>query len=250
VTVVSLGCVELAEEELTPENSSKAVNRCIIQLSGPDAKEPSGQWGGGKDLSLILDERSLKLVSEEENLLLNSQPIHTIRVWGVGRDNGHDFAYVARDRHSRKHMCHVFRCDKAARSIANALRDICKKILIERSLAQSSSKLTTSASSILSSSGKIRTSDRVRPTSLGSKLLTKSVPAPESFPTPMEEPRKSIKAWHLGSLTVLKPSGMDIINETIDKFSTEIPRSEWKAAMVSVAPSTVSVSYMDGRDPL
>ena len=36
----------------------------------------------------------------------------------------------------------VFRCEVAARTIANALRDICKKILIERSLAQSSSKLT------------------------------------------------------------------------------------------------------------
>jgi amyloid beta (A4) precursor protein-binding family B protein 2 (Fe65-like) len=34
------------------------------------------------------------------------------------------------------------RCQVAARTIANALRDICKKILIERSLAQSSSKLT------------------------------------------------------------------------------------------------------------
>ena len=39
-------------------------------------------------------------------------------------------------------MCHVFRCQLPARTIANALRDICKKILIERSLAQSSSKLT------------------------------------------------------------------------------------------------------------
>ena len=39
-------------------------------------------------------------------------------------------------------MCHVFRCQVPARTIANALRDICKKILIERSLAQSSSKLT------------------------------------------------------------------------------------------------------------
>ncbi|CAB4069444.1 APBB2 [Lepeophtheirus salmonis] len=254
VTVISLGWVELGEEELTPENSSKAVNRCIIELSSInefESKEPLGQWGGGKELSLILDERSLKLVSEDDNLLLNSQPIHTIRVWGVGRDNGHDFAYVARDRHSRKHMCHVFRCDKQARSIANALRDICKKILIERSLAQSSSKLTTSTSSILSTdSGKIRTSDRVRPTSLGSKLLTKSVPAPESFPTPMEEPRKSIKASYLGSATVPKPCGMDIINDTIDSFLNDVPRSEWKKVMVSVAPSTVSVSYMDGRDPL
>ena len=43
---------------------------------------------------------------------------------------------------TRRHVCHVFRCQLPARTIANALRDICKKILIERSLAQSSSKLT------------------------------------------------------------------------------------------------------------
>ena len=48
-----------------------------------------------------------------------------------------DFAYVARDRVTRKHMCHVFRCDTPARTIANTLRDICKKIMIERSLQQS-----------------------------------------------------------------------------------------------------------------
>ena len=35
----------------------------------------------------------------------------------------------------------LFRCDVPARAIANALRDICKKILIERSLAQSSSRM-------------------------------------------------------------------------------------------------------------
>ena len=34
------------------------------------------------------------------------------------------------------------RCEVPARTIANTLRDICKKILIERSLAQSSSRLT------------------------------------------------------------------------------------------------------------
>ena len=51
-----------------------------------------------------------------------------------------DFAYVARDRVSRKHMCHVFRCDTPARTIANTLRDICKKIMIERSLQQNLNK--------------------------------------------------------------------------------------------------------------
>ena len=33
-------------------------------------------------------------------------------------------------------MCHVFRCDTPARHIANTLRDICKKIMLERHLEQ------------------------------------------------------------------------------------------------------------------
>lgn len=37
-------------------------------------------------------------------------------------------------------MCHVFRCDIPARTIANTLRDICKKIMIERSLQQNLAK--------------------------------------------------------------------------------------------------------------
>lgn len=51
-----------------------------------------------------------------------------------------DFAYVARDRVTKKHMCHVFRCDIPARIIANTLRDICKKIMIERSLQRNLEK--------------------------------------------------------------------------------------------------------------
>ncbi len=43
-----------------------------------------------------------------------------------------DFAYVARDRSSRRFMCHVFRCDTPARTIANTLRDICKRLMLER----------------------------------------------------------------------------------------------------------------------
>lgn len=37
-------------------------------------------------------------------------------------------------------MCHVFRCDIPARIIANTLRDICKKIMIERSLQRNLEK--------------------------------------------------------------------------------------------------------------
>ena len=52
-----------------------------------------------------------------------------------------DFAYVARDRSTRKHMCHVFRCDTPARQIANTLQDICKRIMVERSLQASTTSI-------------------------------------------------------------------------------------------------------------
>ncbi len=116
IQVQSLGCLELREDELTPENSSKAVNRCIVQLC-PDQSAPTSsqsdpedpEVGRRRSLTLELCEGSLKLVCPESRQVLSSQPIHSIRVWGVGRDNGRDFAYVARDKHTRKHLCHVFR---------------------------------------------------------------------------------------------------------------------------------------------
>lgn len=35
-----------------------------------------------------LDDRDLRLLDPDSGALLHSQPIHQIRVWGVGRDNG------------------------------------------------------------------------------------------------------------------------------------------------------------------
>jgi amyloid beta (A4) precursor protein-binding family B protein 2 (Fe65-like) len=88
--VRSLGWVEIAEEDLTPERSSKAVNKCIVDLSvgKNDLLDVVGRWGDGKDLFMDLDEGALKLIDPENLTVLNTQPIHTIRVWGVGRDNG------------------------------------------------------------------------------------------------------------------------------------------------------------------
>jgi len=199
----------------------------------------------------------LKLLQPVTGEVLNSQAIHAIRVWGVGRDNGKDFAYVSRDKVSRKHMCHVFRCKVAARTIANALRDICKKILIERSLAQSSSKLTEK---LVASDRRERTAPR--PTSLavegsqqgggqGGPARRLNRPEPhETFPTPMEEPRKIVKAWYLGSLQVSQPGGMDTINAAITELTETVPREDWKTAAVAVAPSTVQISFLDGLDPI
>ena len=42
----------------------------------------------GKDLYLNLDDHNLTLTDTADLTVLNTQPIQTIRVWGVGRDNG------------------------------------------------------------------------------------------------------------------------------------------------------------------
>ena len=235
VRVKSLGSIQLSEDSLTNENSSRAVNRCIVQLSTTEYSEDHH-----KEFILSLTEGTLKLIDPESGSVVNAQPIHTIRVWGVGRDDSRDFAYVARDKTTRCHTCHVFRCDVPARAIANKLRDICKKILIERSLTQSSAKLmdkdqlsrkdsissrssvagaateesspsTSSSSSVPAAAAAMPPgSNLIRPTHFTTKLKTKSVSrAPDSFPTPMEEPKKIIKARFIGELEVEGINGLE-----------------------------------------
>ena len=68
-----------------------------------------------------------------------------------------------------------------------------------------------------------------------------------SFPTPMEEPRKSIKAEYLGSVQVPKPMGMEMLTPAIEKLSTRVPRDRWQKVDVVVAPSTVQVVVTESR---
>ncbi|MEQ2164899.1 hypothetical protein GOODEAATRI_011544, partial [Goodea atripinnis] len=81
----------------------------------------------GKDMYLVLENNMLNLVDPMDRSVLHSQPIASIRVWGVGRDNGRDFAYVARDKNTRILKCHVFRCDTPAKAIATSLHEICSR---------------------------------------------------------------------------------------------------------------------------
>uniref|UniRef100_A0A8V0YSR0 Amyloid beta protein binding family B member 2 n=1 Tax=Gallus gallus TaxID=9031 RepID=A0A8V0YSR0_CHICK len=80
----------MAEEDLAPGKSSVAVNNCIRQLSycKNDIRDTVGIWGEGKDMYLILENDMLNLIDPMDRTVLHSQPIVSIRVWGVGRDNG------------------------------------------------------------------------------------------------------------------------------------------------------------------
>lgn len=135
--VRSLGWLEVPEEELTPDKSSKAVNAIIKQLGAAEEADLSGstntnrrrndRWGDGIDIYMDIDDECLRLIDpnkikskiveiddlctdddvvlgglaglgfggasalseeigEEDECILLEQPIHTIRMWGIGRD--------------------------------------------------------------------------------------------------------------------------------------------------------------------
>ncbi|KAM4604214.1 amyloid beta precursor protein binding family B member 2 isoform 2-T2 [Polymixia lowei] len=219
--VRSLGWVEMAEEDLAPGKSSVAVNNCIRQLSycKNDIRDTVGIWGEGKDMYLVLENNMLNLVDPMDRSVLHSQPIASIRVWGVGRDNGRDFAYVARDKNTRILKCHVFRCDTPAKAIATSLHEICSRIMTERKNAKAMA------------GGSLQ--DRMQ---AGLDLPL------QEFPTPKTELVQKFQVLYLGMLPVARPIGMDILNGAIDSLVGSISREDWVPVALNVADATVTIS--------
>ncbi|RXM31688.1 Amyloid beta A4 precursor protein-binding family B member 2 [Acipenser ruthenus] len=218
--VRSLGWVEMAEQDLAPGKSSVAVNNCIRQLSycKNDIRDTVGIWGEGKDMYLILENNMLNLVDPMDRSILHSQPIVSIRVWGVGRDNGRDFAYVARDKDTRILKCHVFRCDTPAKAIATSLHEICSRIMAERK----------NAKAVAGSSVQERVS------------VGLDVPL-QDFPTPKTELVQKFHVLYLGMLPVAKPIGMDILNGAIDSLVSASGKEDWMPVILNVADATVTL---------
>lgn len=63
----------------------------------------------------------------------------------------------------------------------------------------------------------------------------------QSFPTPMEEPKKVLRAQYLGSTQVLQAAGMEVLNDAIDKMVTSVPQDQWQSVNVAVAPSMITI---------
>ncbi|XP_044047017.1 amyloid-beta A4 precursor protein-binding family B member 2 isoform X2 [Siniperca chuatsi] len=221
--VRSLGWVEMAEEDLAPGKSSVAVNNCIRQLSycKNDIRDTVGIWGEGKDMYLVLENNMLNLVDPMDRSVLHSQPIASIRVWGVGRDNGRerDFAYVARDKNTRILKCHVFRCDTPAKAIATSLHEICSRIMTERKNAKAMAGASLQ--------------DRMQ---AGLDLPL------QEFPTPKTELVQKFQVLYLGMLPVARPIGMDILNGAIDSLISSSNREDWTPVALNVADATVTIS--------
>ncbi|GIY44739.1 protein Fe65 homolog [Caerostris extrusa] len=217
---------------------------------GNDILDIVGRWGDGKDLFMDLDDYSLRLMDTQDLTVLNTQPIHTIRVWGVGRDNGRDFAYVARDRATKKHMCHVFRCDIPARIIANTLRDICKKIMIERSLQRSLNRHNEPSALCEGEKSNGNNGTPTRPTNLPMEqgLFFTLMNHLVNFFLLLWKNRKVLKVYYLGSTNVEKATGVDVLNDAIELLTNSIRKSDYKYVNVAVAPSTITISEPGDED--
>lgn len=214
--VRSLGWVEMAEQDLCEGRSSVAVHHCIRQLSycRRDIRDSAGVWGEGKGMLLVLHDRMLTLVDPDDRSLLHSQPISSIRVWGVGRDHDRDFAYVARDKNTRVLKCHVFRCDTPAAAIATSLHEICSKIMAERKSAKAAA---------------------------GSSSQTGSDVPLQEFPMPKTELVQKFHVLYLGMTSVSRPIGMDIINGAIDNLVSSTGKEDWTPVILSIADTTLAV---------
>lgn len=57
----------------------------------------------------------------------------------------------------------------------------------------------------------------------------------------MEEPKKVLRAQYLGSTQVCQASGMDILNDAIDRMVTSVPQDQWQSVNVAVAPSMITI---------
>ncbi|XP_067852692.1 amyloid beta precursor protein binding family B member 2 [Heptranchias perlo] len=219
--VRSLGWVEIPEEDLTPGKSSIAVNNCIQQLSysKSEGRQTGAAWGEGQDMVMVLRKDTLSLLDPVDHSLIHSQPIINIRVWGVGCNNGRDFAYVASDKDTCMLKCHVFHCDTPAKAIATALHQMCSQIMAERAMTNDSSNVSGMEEGIS--------------------------PVGLSLPVDLlEAVRQSVQRFqvqYIGRLPVADSMGMKLVNRVIKSLLNSMDRNDWPSVLLRVTDTTLSV---------
>ncbi|XP_051903978.1 amyloid-beta A4 precursor protein-binding family B member 3 isoform X3 [Hippocampus zosterae] len=225
-SVRSLGWLQVEEDDLSPGRSSLVVGNVIQQLSGcgggpPEQTDGSGTLGEGREMRLLLKRDTLTLVDPLDCSALYSQPIANIRVWGVGSNNGRDFAFVAADKDSCALKCHVFRCDAPAKAIASALHRMCSQMMSRQ----------TSRS--LSADG----------------ISPEDLPRQVDFLEAGPERIHKFDVHYVGNLPVSCAMGMEVLNLAIESIMNSTRRHEWEASVVQVTDNLLSV-FKEGEEPV
>lgn len=59
----------------------------------------------------------------------------------------------------------------------------------------------------------------------------------------MEEPKKILRAHYLGSTQVINATGMDTLNDSIDRLVASAPQDQWQSVNISIAPSMITIHH-------
>uniref|UniRef100_A0A3Q1FPW8 Amyloid-beta A4 precursor protein-binding family B member 3 n=1 Tax=Acanthochromis polyacanthus TaxID=80966 RepID=A0A3Q1FPW8_9TELE len=228
--VRSLGWLQVEEEDLSPGRSSLAVSNVIQQLShcsGPEQRDRLGAWGEGREMKLVLKKDTLTLLDPLDHTPLHCQPIINIRVWGVGCNNGRDFAFVAGDKDSCMLKCHVFRCDAPAKAIASALHEMCsKQMMSEKTLVRPSRSLTMES------------------------ISPEDLPRQVEFLEAVRQQVQKFEVQYIGNLPVSRAMGMEVLNRAIESIMNSTDRDDWEPTVIHVTDNVLSLwKGEDGDEP-
>jgi amyloid beta (A4) precursor protein-binding family B protein 2 (Fe65-like) len=210
----------ITESSIEKEPGSVVIERAIIHVTdeGKDLKKSFIIRITGVSLDLF-DLSSSNRDDKSNNI--SSIKLERIKFWGI---RGHDFAFMLRSIDTPKCLstevstnlihCHVFRCEddgleSASQRISNLLRENRLKMVFRPDMKASASFLDGTLDH--------ETGDQDSPSDI-------STPDVEFFPTPVEEPFTTISARYLASVPVSKPSGIEILNDAIDRVIFEISR--------------------------
>ncbi|KAM6907641.1 amyloid-beta A4 precursor protein-binding family B member 3 isoform 2-T2 [Xenentodon cancila] len=219
--VRSLGWLQVEEEDLSPGRSSLAVSNVIQQLShrggGAEQRDRLGAWGEGREMTLVLKKDTLTLLDPLDHTPLHCQPIINIRVWGVGCNNGRDFAFVAGDKDSCMLKCHVFRCDAPAKAIATALHEMCSKMMSEKSLMRPSRSLTMES------------------------ISPEDLPRQVEFLEAVRQQVQKFQVQYIGNLPVSRAMGMEVLNRAIESIMNSTDRDDWEPTVIHITDNVLSL---------
>ncbi|KAM9531539.1 amyloid-beta A4 precursor protein-binding family B member 3 isoform 2-T2 [Guaruba guarouba] len=187
--------------------------------SSPTARARALSRTRGQDLVMILKKDTMSLVDPLDRSLIHRQPILNIRVWGVGCNNGRDFAFVASDKDTCVLKCHVFHCNVPAKGIAKALHEMCSKIVAERAVASSGLPRAT----------------MLKP------ISTEDLPLQVDILEAVRQSIQTYEALYIGSLPVPRAMGMDVLNEAIEKLTRGPGREHWMPSLIHVSDTAMRV---------
>uniref|UniRef100_A0A4W6EQQ2 Amyloid-beta A4 precursor protein-binding family B member 3 n=1 Tax=Lates calcarifer TaxID=8187 RepID=A0A4W6EQQ2_LATCA len=220
--VRSLGWLQVEEEDLSPGRSSLAVSNVIQQLShcsSPEQRDRQGASGEGREMMLVLKKDTLTLLDPLDHTPLHCQPIINIRVWGVGCNNGRDFAFVAGDKDSCVLKCHVFHCDAPAKAIATALHEMCSKV-----------RLCSGVSSII--------------------ISPEDLPRQVEFLEAVRQQAQKFEVQYIGNLPVSRAMGMEVLNRAIESIMNSTDRDDWEPTVIHVTENVLSLwKGEEGEEP-